>query len=242
MQLYNGDCLEIMKQLSDSSIDCVICDLPYGTTKCYWDSIIPFESLWSLYNRIVKPKGKIILFSSGIFTIDLINSNRKNFKYKLIWEKNVPTGMSSAKYRPMKYYEEICLFYSEQGTYNPIMKERVGKHKECYRYEHYCGDNNHIQLDKQKKKYHPNLVQPSDVLHFNVVPNRNGKLHPTQKPVELLEYLIKTYTNEEDIILDNCMGSGSTGVACINTNRNFIGIEKDEKYFNIAEKRCEDWK
>ena len=175
-----------------------------------------------------------------MFTIDLINSNRKNFKYKLIWQKNVPTGMGSAKYRPMKYYEEICIFQKQKGTYNPIMKERVGKHKECYRYDHYCNPNNHINLEKIKKKYDPNLVQPSDILNFDVVPNRKGKLHPTEKPVKLLEYLIKTYSNEDELILDNCMGSGSCGIACLNTNRNFIGIELDENYFNIAKERIED--
>ena len=146
--------------------------------------------------------------------------------------------MSSAKYRPMKYYEEICVFnFNRISTYNPIMKDRVGIGKDCYNYDHYCNPNNHIKLDKVKKRYDPDKVQPSDVLEFNVVPNRNGKLHPTQKPVELLEYLIKTYSNEKDTVLDNCMGSGSTGIACINTNRDFIGIELDKKYFNIAKER-----
>lgn len=237
IKLYNDDCFNIFPQIADKSVDLICCDLPYGTTACKWDSILPFDKLWKEYKRIIKDNGNIVLFSSGLFTIDLINSNRKDFRYKLIWNKNVPTGMSSAKYRPMKYYEEICVFGSSKATYNPIMKSRVGKGKDCYRYEHYCGDNNHIQLEKQKKKYDPDFVQPSDVLDFNVVPNRNGKLHPTQKPVELLEYLIKTYTNEGMLVLDNCMGSGTCGVACKNTNRNFIGIEKEKDYFDIAEKR-----
>ena len=237
--IYQGDCLEVMQSLQDQSVDMVLCDLPYGTTSCYWDIVIPFEDLWKEYKRICKSNAAIVLFSSGLFTIDLINSNRKEFKYKLIWNKNVPTGMSSAKYRPMKYYEEICVFYKENPTYNPIMKERVGVGKDCYNYNHYCGTNNHINFGKIKKKYDPDFVQPSDVLNFNVVPNRNGKLHPTQKPVELLEYLIKTYTNDGDTVLDNCMGSGSTGVACKNLNREFIGIEKEEKYFNIAKERIE---
>lgn len=239
-KLMQGDCLEIMNKIPNKSIDMVLCDLPYKMTSMKWDCLIPFDKLWKQYNRIIKPNGNIVLFCSGLFTIDLINSNRKNFRYKLIWKKNVPTGMSSAKYRPMKYYEEICVFGNSKSTYNPIMKERIGIGKACYNYDHYCGDNNHIELKKVKKRYDPNFVQPSDILEFNVVPNRKGKLHPTQKPVELLEYLIKTYTNENDAVLDNCMGSGSTGVACINTNRNFIGIELDKKYFDIAKQRIEE--
>lgn len=236
MKLYNDDCLKVMKEIPNSSIDMVLCDLPYGVTKCGWDAVIPFEELWKQYNRIVN--GVIVLFSSGLFTVDLIQSNRKNFKYKLIWKKNVPTGMSSAKYRPMKYYEEICVF--GKGAYNPIPKPREGVGKACYRYDHYCGDSNHVEYEKVKKRYDPDFVQPSDVLEFNVVPNRSGKLHPTQKPVPLLEYLIKTYTNEGDLVLDNCMGSGSTGIACINTNRDFIGIELNNDYFKMAKERIDN--
>ena len=147
--------------------------------------------------------------------------------------------MSSAKYRPMKYYEEICVFYKKKGTYNPQMKPREGVGKACYNYDHYCGDSNHVSYEKVKKRYDPNWVQPSDILEFNVVPNRNGKVHPTQKPIELLEWLIKTYSNENDLVLDNTMGSGSTGVACINLNRDFIGIEMDKSYFEIAKSRIE---
>lgn len=240
VKLYNDDCLQVMQNIQDKSIDMVLCDLPYGTTQCSWDTIIPFDKLWEQYNRIVKDAGNIVLFLSGLFTVQLIQSNIKNFKYKLIWKKNVPTGMSSAKYRPMKYYEEICVFCHTHATYNPQMKDRVGVVKTCYNYEHYCGKNNHAPYEKVKKKYSPNKVQPSDVLEFNVVPNRNGKLHPTQKPVELLEWLVKTYSNEGETVLDNCMGSGSTGVACLNTNRDFIGIELDKKYFEIAKNRIEN--
>lgn len=239
IQLWQGDCLKLMNRISDKSVDLILCDLPYNITSMKWDCKIPFDELWKQYNRVVKDNGNIVLFSSGLFTVDLINSNRKYFKYKLIWEKNVPTGMSSAKYRPMKYYEEICVFAKGKSTYNPIMKHRVGVGKDCYHYEHYCGDSNHLSLGKVKYKYDPDFVQPSDVLKFNVVPNRNGKLHPTQKPVELLEWLIKTYSNDGDLVVDNCMGSGSTGEACRNLNRNFIGIELDEKYFNIARHRLE---
>ena len=237
IDLRCGDCLQLMKEIPDKSVDMILCDLPYGTTACKWDNIIPFEPLWNQYNRIIKDNGNIVLFSSGLFTYNLISSNIKNFKYKIIWKKNVPTGMSSAKFRPMKYYEEICIFNKGKATYNPIKKERIGAGKACYNYDHYCNPNNHINLQKVKKRYDPDFVQPSDVLEFNVVPNRKGKLHPTQKPVDLLEYLIKTFSNENDLILDNCVGSGSTGVACVNTNRNFIGIELDQKYFEIAKER-----
>ena len=240
IQLYLGDCLEVMKDIPEQSVDMILCDLPYGVTAIGWDCKIPLYLLWNQYDRIIKDNGNIVLFSSGLFTVDLINSNRNKYRYKLIWNKNVPTGMVSAKYRPMKYYEEICIFGNSNAIYNPQMKSRVGKHKECYNYDHYCGDSNHIKLDKKKKRYDPNFVQPSDVLNFDVVPNRKGKLHPTQKPVSLCEYLIKTYTNPGDLVMDNCMGSGTTGVACINTDRKFIGIEKADKYFEIAQKRIED--
>lgn len=239
-KIYNMDCLEGMKDLPNNSIDLILCDLPYNMTSISWDSLIPFDKLWEQYKRIIKSEGNIVLFSAGLFTLNLIQSNIKDFRYKLIWKKNVPTGMASAKYRPMKYYEEICVFGNSNATYNPIMKERVGVGKACYNYDHYCGDNNHLQFDKQKKRYDPNWVQPSDVLEFNVVPNRNGKLHPTQKPVELLEYLIKTYSNEGDVVLDNCMGSGSTAIAAINTNRNYIGYEMSEEYYYIINKRISE--
>lgn len=242
-KIYNQDCIKGMKLIDDKSIDMICCDLPYNMTKISWDSLIPFDELWEQFNRIIKPNGNVVLFSSGIFTVNLVNSNVKDFKYRLIWKKNVPTGMSSAKYRPMKYYEEICIFNKGKATYNPIMKERIGVGKSCYNYEHYCGENNHLpQIIKRPRKYDPNFVNPSDVLEFNVVPNRNGKLHPTQKPVELVEYLVKTYSNEGDLVLDCCMGSGTTAVSCINTNRNFIGFETDRGYFNIANDRIKETK
>lgn len=238
--LYNDDCLEVMQQLIDNGIkvDAVITDPPYGTSACKWDFIIDPSKMWDCLSELIKPHSPIILFSVQPFTTKLISSNFENFKYQLIWKKNVPTGLNQAKYRPMRYHEEVLVFNTDsQSTYNPIMKERVGAHKECYRYDHYCGDNNHMKMNKVKRRYDPDFVQPSSVLEFNVVPNRKGKLHPTQKPVDLMEWLIKTYTNEGDTVLDFTMGSGTTGVACKNTNRNFIGIELDEKYFKIAEER-----
>ena len=235
--LYKGDCLEIMPEL-DITFDACVTDPPYQTTGIDWDLCLPFEDMWKQLNSTVKDNGVICLFASQPFTTDLIQSNRKNFKYQLIWKKNVPTGMSLAKFRPMKYHEEIIIFCnSTNSTYNPIMKERVGVGKSCYNYEHYCGSNNHLsQLKKIPKKYDPDFVQPSSVLEFDVVPNRNGKLHPTQKPVELLEYLIKTYTNEGDIVLDFTAGSGTTGIACMNTKRRCVLIEKEEKYCDIIVK------
>ena len=240
VKIIHGDCLIEMKSIQDESIDLILCDLPYNMTSMSWDCLIPFDKLWEQYKRIIKPSGNIVLFSAGLFTLNLIQSNIKDFRYKLIWKKNVPTGMASAKYRPMKYYEEICVFGNSKSTYNPIMKPRVGIGKDCYNYIHYCGDNNHLSLEKQKKNYDPEWVQPSDVLEYNVVPNRKGKLHPTQKPVELLEYLIKTYSNEKDKVLDNCAGSFSTGVACINSNRKFIGIELNKEFVDIGKKRMDE--
>ena len=235
--IYNIDCLEGMKSLPDNSIDLILCDLPYNMTSISWDCLIPFDKLWEQYKRIIKPNGNIVLFSAGLFTLNLIQSNIKDFRYKLIWKKNVPTGMASAKYRPMKYYEEICVFGTSKGTYNPIMKERVGVGKACYNYDHYCGDNNHLDLGKQKRRYDPDWVQPSDVLEFNVVPNRNGKLHPTQKPYDLISDLIKVHTNSGDTVLDSFAGSGVVLEACSKLERNGIGIELDEKYY----KECKKW-
>lgn len=239
IKLLHGDCLELMKDIPDKSIDMILCDLPYGTTACKWDVVIPSEPLWEQYKRIIKENGIIVLFATLNFGIQLINSNYDWFKYDLVWNKNVPTGMSYAKYRPMRYHENILIFYKNRPVFNKIMKPRVGEKKECYKgYNHYCGDSNHHDnFAKIAKQYNPDFVNPSSVLSFNVVPNRKGKLHPTQKPVELLEWLIKSYTLEGETVLDNCMGSGSTGVACINLNRNFIGIEKDDKYLEIAKNR-----
>ena len=239
-KIYNEDCLEGMKRIPDNSIDCVICDLPYGMTACKWDSTIPLDLLWPEYERICKETAPIILFSSGMFTFRLVESNPSLFRYKLIWKKNVPTGMCSAKSRPMKYYEEICVFGHSHSTYNPQMKERVGKGKSCYNYDHYCGESNHVELEKIKKRYDPDKVQPSDVLEFDVVPNRKNKLHPTQKPVDLIRYLIKTYSNEGELILDNCMGSGTTAIACMNEKRHFVGFENDLHFFETSAKRIEE--
>ena len=236
-----GDCLEVMKDIPDKSIDMILCDLPYGTTACKWDTIIPFEPLWEQYKRIIKDNGAIVLTASQPFTSALVMSNPDMFKYEWIWFKNVPTGMAQSRYSPMKYHESILVFSKNPiKIFNKIMEDRVGKGKDCYKYEHYCGENNHVKMNKVKKFYDVKLVNPSSVLLFNVAPNRKGKLHPTQKPVALFEYLIKTYTNEGDLVLDNCAGSGTTGVACKNLNRNYILIEKEQEYIDIINKRL--WK
>ena len=240
IDLRQGDCLEVMKDIPDKSIDMILCDLPYGTTASSWDKVIDSKKMWEQYERIIKDNGAIVLFASGLFTNKLINSNDKIYRYKWIWFKTKRGNFVNAKNRPMTAYEEICIFskgvtangnnnkmkYYPQGLL-PIHK--VNKDGGS-RFGTMAGKRpSHKEITIQKwTNYH------FDVLQFESV----GKtLHPTQKPVELLEYLIKTYTNENETVLDNCMGSGSTGVACINTNRKFIGIELDEKYFKTAKER-----
>lgn len=236
-QLFCGDCLEVMKQMPDKSVDCIICDLPYGITACKWDSVIPFDKMWEQIKRIRKNTCPVLLFSSQPFTTSLIASNIVNYGYELIWHKNTATGICQAKSRPMKYHETIQCFYATGTTYNPIMQPRTQPRKSSYKYKHSCGKNEHVKLAKKDILYDPDFKQPGSVMFFNTVPNRKGKLHPTQKPVELCEYLIKTYSNKNDVVLDFTMGSGTTGVACKNLGRKFVGIELDPEYFKIAETR-----
>ena len=233
IELYNGDCLELMKDIPDKSIDMILCDLPYGTTACKWDTVIPFEPLWEQYNRIIKDNGAIVLFGSEPFSSALRMSNIKNFKYDWIWDKvNRYTGYGSCKYAPLKRYEIVSVFYKSKPTYNPqMMQGKPYKKTGDYSSKIYG-------TDKVKKHGKNNGERyPFNILQYKGDDKKNGFLHPTQKPIALLEYLIKTYTNEGDVVLDNCMGSGSTGVACVNTNRDFIGIELDKDYFNIAKQR-----
>lgn len=225
-----------MKEIPDKSIDMILCDLPYGTTQNKWDSVIPLDELWKQYNRIIKPNGAIVLTSHGIFTAQLMLSQPKQFKYKWIWEKSKATNFLNSKKQPLRKYEEVCVFYRKQPTYNPQMREG----------EPYNKGFRKNQLTGSYGDFSPVLVKsdgcryPVDIVYFKTAESEGEVYHPTQKPVDLLEYLIKTYTNDNMIVLDNCMGSGSTGVACINTNRKFIGIELDEKYFNIAKKRIKE--
>ena len=234
IQIKQGDCLELMKEIPDKSIDMILCDLPYGTTACKWDVVIPFEPLWEQYNRIIKDNGAIVLFGSQPFTTELNHSNLKMFRYEWIWIKNNSTGFQLANKRPLKKHEIISVFYRKQPTYNPQGLQVYGKINK----RKSTGDNLSEMNNNEYIQRFTNY--PTQILEFGY---DKEKLHPTQKPVALLEYLIKTYTNEGDVVLDNCMGSGSTGVACINTNRDFIGYELNEEYFNIAQNRLrEAWK
>ena len=238
IDLRQGDCLELMKDIPNKSIDMILCDLPYGTTQNKWDSVIPLDELWKEYKRIIKDNGVIALTSQGIFTAKLMLSNEKWFKYKLVWVKSKATNFLNAKKQPLRKHENICVFYNKQPQYNPQMTEGepydkgVRKNQLTGSY----GDFNPVHVKSEGMRY------PTDVVYFKTAESEGKVYHPTQKPVSLLEYLIKTYTNERETVLDNCMGSGSTGVACINTNRNFIGMELDEKYFNIAKERIENHK
>lgn len=223
-----------MKDIPNKSIDLILCDLPYGTTKCKWDTVIPFDKLWEQYNRIIKDNGAIVLFGKQPFTSQLINSNLKNYKYNLIWKKNNHDNPLQAKRRFLNITEDIVVFYKKQCCYNPQGLVKVDKITRQGGRGKLMVQASGDRPDEYKQEY---TNYPRNILEFA----RDAKnVHPTQKPVALLEYLIKTYTNEGDTVLDNCMGSGSTGVACRNTNREFIGMELDEKYFNIACERIGD--
>ena len=233
IDLRQGDCLELMKDIPDKSIDMILCDLPYGTTACKWDIVIPFDKLWEQYNRIIKDNGAICLFGSEPFSSKLRMSNLNNYKYDWVWNKKKAGNIFLAKYQPMKIHENIIIFGKGKITYYPIMIER-DKIKKSKNYG--TGETMGGNRKKEEKIYVYDKKNPISILEFSNA-SQKGKVHPTQKPVALLEYLIKTYTNEGEIVLDNCMGSGSTGVACVNTNRNFIGIELSEEYYNIAKER-----
>ena len=237
MKLIHGDCIEKMKDIPDNSIDMVLCDPPYGTTACKWDSIIPLEPMWEQLKRVIKPNGAIVMTASQPFTTTLIASNMKMFKYCWVWEKTMASNFALAKKQPFKKHEDICVFYQKQPVYNPQMES--GK---SYTDRRSTGARNaSVGIDAGVKRVpieNTGTRYPSSVQKFSN--GNNGNVHPTQKPVALIEYLIKTYTNEGETVLDFAMGSGSTGVACVKTNRNFIGIELDESYFNIAKERIEN--
>lgn len=241
MKLLQGDCLGVMKDIPDGSVDMVLTDPPYGTTACKWDSVIPFEPMWEQLKRVTKKSGAIVMTASQPFTSALIMSNTKMFKYCWVWEKDKPTNFALANKQPMKYHEDVCVFYCKQPTYNKQMQPREGSGKQRLKYkvDNSNRKSEHLSISDQPKFYNPDLKNPSTVQKFSTG-RRQDSVHPTQKPVALMEYLIKTYTNKGDTVLDFTMGSGTTGVACVNTGRDFIGIELDETYFGIAQDRIKE--
>ena len=236
INLIQGDCLEVMKSVPNNSIDAIICDLPYGITACKWDSVIPFEPLWSQYKRIIKDNGAIVLTASQPFTSALVMSNPKWFKYEWIWDKVTATGFQIAKHNPMRQHESVLVFGKGKVNYHPIMvkMDKPDTYK-CYtKSDSSPLDNNDGERRTRTHRYPKSIITVSNA-------NKKGGLHPTQKPVALMEYLVKTYTNQGDVVLDNCMGSGTTGVACKNLGRKFIGIEQDLNYFEIAKNRIKQY-
>lgn len=241
-KVLHGDCLTWMTQIEDKSVDMILCDLPYGTTACKWDTIIPLDMLWEQYKRIIKDNGAIILTGVQPFTSALVMSNPKMFRYEWVWEKDRHANFLFAKKMPLKVHENICVFYKKAPTYNPIMTKGKPNH----------GDNYYLKNEKRFREGLGSEVLatkankdgekfPRTVQFFKCI-GQGKNVHPTQKPVELFEYLIKTYTNEGETVLDNCLGSGTTALASINTNRNFIGIEKEQTYCEVANKRIEEAK
>lgn len=231
--LYQGDCLEIIKGIPDGSIDMILTDPPYGTTACKWDSVIPFEPMWKQINRVIKPNGAVVLFGSEPFSSALRMSNIKNYKYDWVWDKKKGGNIMNLKHQPYKVHENISVF--NKHNYYPVMENQPLRQSKTYSAGEANGIKNYGDVRTYDKKY------PKSILEFSNA-SQKGKVHPTQKPVALLEYLIRTYTLEGETVLDFTMGSGSTGVACVNTNRDFIGIELDEKYFEIAKNRIEEEK
>ena len=242
IELYNGDCLEIMKQLIDKGVkvDAIIADIPYGTTRCKWDVIIPFDKMWNCIKQIRKDKSPIILFGSEPFSSALRLSNIKEYKYDWKWEKTQATGFFNAKKQPMRCIEDICVFYKKQCLYNP---QKTNGHKPINNYTKYLKTVNKTQVygkcTRELSGGGNTDRYPRQLLTYSS-DKQTCYLHPTQKPIALMEYLLKTYTNKGDIVLDFTMGSGTTGVACKKLNRNFIGIELDENYFKIAEDRINE--
>ena len=237
-KIYNEDCLEGMKRIPDKSIDMILCDLPYGTTRNKWDCIIPLEPLWKQYTRIIKGNGAIVLTGQAAFTASLIVSNPKAYRYSLVWEKTKAGGFLSAKRMSLQAHEDICVFYKKLPSYNPQMSK--GEPYKITARTNGDGKNYGAFNRVGTTTINDGTRYPRSVIK---IPNsNNNSLHPTQKPVALFEYLIRTYTNDSETVLDNCMGSGTTAIACINTNRNYIGFELDKNYYDIANKRIEETK
>lgn len=242
VKLYHGDCLEIMPQIESGSIDMVLCDLPYGTTACSWDTVIPFGALWLEYNRVVKENGAVVLFGAEPFSSYLRMSNIKNYKYDLYWYKNKPSGALTASHQPMRAVETISVFYRKPPKYNPKMIKRTEQELKRLSKKSVITGGSEIDGRKWAKtanRFDSLYKYPTNVLKFKTVFNRGKEkyAHPSQKPVPLLRYLVEMYTDRGDTVLDNTMGSGSTGVACCETGRNFVGIEQRDDYFNICRLR-----
>lgn len=233
-KIHLGDCLELMKDIPNGSIDMILCDLPYGTTNCKWDTIIPFKPLWNEYERIIKDNGAIVLTASQPFTSALVMSNPKLFKYEWIWEKTKASNFQLAKLNPLKFHENILVFYKNPPTYNQLTLEdcyiKSGRGTDVRQLKHCKDSKDYITT---KKGYNRSVIKVAN-------PSGKGHPHPTAKPIPLMETLIKIYTNKGELILDNCIGSGTTAIACKRTGRNFIGIEMEQKYFDIANKRLNE--
>ena len=235
MKLLNGDCLELLNDVDDKSVDMILCDLPYGQTHNKWDSVIPLDKLWKQYKRVIKDNGCIALFGQGMFTADLMYSNKKWWKYNLIWDKVLTNGFLNANRMPLRSHEDIAIFYNKPPTYNPqkvLGKKNHTKGKVKQNKNNNYGKHNFVDNSDELG----NMKHPKSILTFTR-PHSSVMKHPTEKPVEVCEWLIKSYTNEGDVVLDNCMGSGTTGVACENTNRKFIGMELNKEYFEQAVNR-----
>jgi len=241
-EILLGDCLELMKDIPNESIDMILCDLPYGTTQNKWDSVLPLDLLWIEYQRIIKQRGVIVLTASQPFTSQLVMSNLKLFKYSLVWNKKIVTGFLNSKRQPLRQHEDILVFYSKQPTYNPQMHQnKLKRNFEGSEIkpstENYGKQKNYISTVKDDISYPRSIIEQTGVVN-----NSSQKVaHPTQKPIALFEYLINTYTNDNDLVLDNTAGSGTTAIACLNTNRQFIVMEKEQKYYDIIKKRVADF-
>ncbi|WP_442637665.1 DNA-methyltransferase [Rossellomorea marisflavi] len=236
--VLKGDCLDLLKTLPNKAIDMILCDLPYGTTQNKWDSIIPLDELWKEYNRVIKDNGAIVLFGAQPFTSKLVMSNLKQFRYSLVWEKNKSSGFLNANRMPLRIHEDILVFYKKLPTYNP---QKTTGHKPANKYTKHSGDGDNYGKTKTGLSGGGNTDRhPTTVLKFPVINNDDKeKFHSTQKPVALYEWLIKTYSNEGELVLDNCSGSGTLGIACLNTNRSFICMEKDDVYYEKSVARIE---
>lgn len=233
-----GDCLEVMPKISEHSVDLILCDLPYGVTRNKWDSVIPFNMLWENYLRVLKPNGAVVLFADGMFMAELMLSNKKMWKYNIVWDKVLVSGFLNANRQPLRSHEELVVFYNKQPTYNPQKFKGLPNHGKGKSKKNTNNNYGKFEIVDNREEL-GDMKHPRSIWTFSK-PHPSKMVHPTEKSLECIEYIIKTYTNENDLVLDNCMGSGTTGVGCCSLNRQFIGIEKEEKYFDISVSRiCE---